>query len=162
MFRALVTHHLWLCASFSAALAAACHSPPDDSPAQAVQQRLVGTWLREYEEQGVKVRRVLVLEPGGRFTETARVTEPNASPAQHVHAGEWLFDGTNLKRRYTSVDGRPPAAPTMPYATFELKFPSRNEFVGIDRVRGRELQYRRVADGTTPRDVGLAQPLRPN
>jgi hypothetical protein len=38
----------------------------------------------------------------------------------------------------------------MPYATFELKFPSRNEFVGIDRVRRREVQYRRVADGTTP------------
>jgi len=55
-----------------------------------------------------------------------------------------------FKRRYTSVDGKLPAAPTMPYATFELKFPSRNEFVGIDRVRGRKVTYERVADGTQP------------
>jgi hypothetical protein len=106
--------------------------------------------LREYEEEGVKVRRVLVLESGGRFLEMSRITELNASAAQHSHAGDWLFDGTNLKRRYTSVDGRQPAAPTMPYVTFELKFPSRNEFVGIDRVRRREVQYRRVAEGTAP------------
>ena len=149
MLGSLVTR-LWLCSVFGAALTSACHSPPDDSSAQATRQRLVGTWLREYEEEGVKVRRVLVLESGGRFIEMSRITELNTSAAQHSHTGDWLFDGTNLKRRYTSVDGRQPAAPAMPYATFELKFPSRNEFVGIDRVRRREVQYRRVADGTTP------------
>jgi hypothetical protein len=149
MLRSLVSRRLWLCAAVGAALTA-CHNPPDDSSAQAVEQRLVGTWLREYEEEGVKVRRVLVLESGGRFIEMSRITELDASATEHSHTGDWLFDGTNLKRRYTSVDGRQPAAPVMPYATFELKFPSRNEFVGIDRVRRREVQYRRVADGTTP------------
>ena len=110
----------------------------------------MGTWLREYEEEGVKVRRVLVLESGGRFTEMSRLTELDSAAAEHSHTGDWLFDGTNLKRRYTRMDGRQPAAPVVPYATFELRFPSRNEFVGIDRVRQREVRYHRVADGTKP------------
>jgi hypothetical protein len=150
MLRSLVTRRLWLSAVLGSVLAGACDSPPDDSSPQAVEDRLVGTWLREYEEDGLKVRRVLVLEPGGRFTEASRITELEASGAEHSHAGDWLFDGTNLKRRYTSVDGRQPAAPGMPFATFELRFPSRNEFVGIDRVRRREVHYRRVAQGTQP------------
>lgn len=150
MLRSLVTRRLWLSAILGAAMAAACQSPPDDSPAQAVEEQLVGTWLREYEEDGFRVRRVLVLEPRGRFTEMSRITELSVTDAQHSHAGEWLYDGTNLKRRYTSVDGKHPAAPAMPYLTFEFKFPSRNEFVGIDRVRRREVQYHRVADGTRP------------
>ncbi len=149
MLRSLVTRRQWLSAVLGGALAG-CGGPPDDSPAQAVQQRLVGTWLREYEEDGVKIRRVLVLEPGGRFTERSRGAEAAAAEIQHNHTGDWLFDGTNLKRRYTSVDGRPPAAPAVPFATFELKFLSRNEFVGVDRVRGREVRYRRVAEGTLP------------
>lgn len=149
MLRSLVTRRRWL-AACCVVLATACDGRPDDSSAEAARQRLVGTWLREYEEDGFKVRRVLVLEPGGRFTETSRIAELNASQAQHSHAGDWLFDGTNLKRRYTSVDGRQPAAPSMPYATFELEFRSRNDFVGIDRVRRREVHYRRVADGTLP------------
>jgi hypothetical protein len=141
---------LWVGTLVAAAFGSGCDSPPDDSAAQEVREKLVGTWLRDYEEDGIKVRRVLVLEPGGHFRESSRVTEPGTAQDSHLHAGEWLFDGTNLKRRYTSVDGKLPAAPAMPYATFELEFPSRNEFVGIDRVRGRKVTYARVADGTQP------------
>lgn len=151
MLRSLVTRSLSLAAVFAAALGCcACNSPPDDTSAEAVAQRLVGTWLREYEDDGFKVRRVLVLDSAGRFTEFSRITERNTSDAQHSHAGEWLFDGTNLKRRYTRVDGKQPAAPAMPYATFELKFSSGNEFVGIDRIHRLQVEYRRVADGTLP------------
>ena len=39
-------------------LLAACDSAPSDSPGDAVQQQLVGTWLREYQEQGTQVRRI--------------------------------------------------------------------------------------------------------
>lgn len=150
MLRSLVCRRLWLSTVLAAVLSAACESPPDDSPVHDVEQRLAGTWLREYEEDGFKVRRVLVLEPGGRFTESSRIVAPDTSGGEYSHAGEWLFDGTNLKRRYTRVDGRQPAAATMPYATFELKFPSRNEFIGIDRVHRREVRYQRVPDGTLP------------
>ncbi|MDB5872032.1 MAG: hypothetical protein JWQ07_1474 [Ramlibacter sp.] len=132
------------------ALVAGCDAPPETADLQEVRDRLVGTWLREYAEDGFNVRRVLVLEADGHFREMSRITELGASQADHSHAGEWLFDGTNLKRRYTSVDGKLPAAPAMPYATFELKFRSHNEFTGIDNVRKREVEYRRVADGTLP------------
>ena len=132
---------VWLCA---------CTQPPDDSPDRLVEQRLVGTWLREYQEDATRVRRVLVLEQDGSFREMAAVL-PGAGPAiQHSHAGEWLFDGTNLKRRYTRLDGQAPAAPIVPFATFELKFQSPDEFLGIDNVHRRQVQYRRVTDGTLP------------
>ncbi len=127
-----------------------------------VQQRLVGSWLRDDEKDGAHVRRVLVLQPGGRFAETSKATraveaneanEPTSGVAvlaQHAHSGDWLFDGTNLKRRYTLIDGRQPSAPTFPYAAFELRFESRNVFIGTDNIRKRQVRYQRVADGTLP------------
>ena len=129
---------------------AACNGPPDDSRAADVQLQLMGTWLRDYEENGIRVRRVLVLAEDGRFSEMAKATQHDAIVARHDHAGEWHFDGTNLKRRYTSIDGNQPAAPKFPYAAIELRFESRNEFIGTDNVRRRQVRYQRVADGTLP------------
>lgn len=138
---------LWL--AFAAAWgAAACDNAPVDSPAQETQQRLVGTWLREFMEDGVRVRRVLVLETDGHFGESVRITDATGAVTEHRHAGTWLYDGTNLKRRYTRMDGEQPSAPLVPYATFEIRFSSKAEFVGIDHVRRREVRYQRVADGT--------------
>lgn len=131
-------------------LACGCDTGPDDSAAEQVQERLVGTWLREYQDRGTVVRRVLVLEPGGAFRELSSATDAGAPVAEHAHEGEWLFDGTNLKRRYRRVDGQQPSAPMVPFATFELQFPSRNEFVGVDNVHKREVRYHRVAAGTLP------------
>lgn len=131
-------------------LLVACDRPPNDSPDEAVRQRLVGSWLRDYVHDGTRVRRLLVLASDGHFRETARVVDVSGAVTQHAHAGEWTYDGTNLKRRYTSFDGKQPAAPTLPYATFELRFESSREFVGTDNVRKREVRYRRVAEGTMP------------
>ena len=149
MPRSSASRRRWISALLAAALGA-CDAPQGELSRQDIEQQLVGTWLREYTEDGVKVRRVPVLEPGGRFREMVRAGGVGGSLAEHSHAGEWLFDGTNLKRRYTSMDGEQPAAPTVPFATFELKFPGRNEFIGIDRVHKREVAYRRVPDGTLP------------
>lgn len=126
----------------------ACNDPPADLPAEAVQQQLVGSWLREYTQEGARVRRLLVLGEDGLFTETARVVDAAGVVTDHSHAGQWTFDGTNLKRRYTSFDGKQPSAPTLPYVTYQLKFESRYEFVGTDNVRKREVRYSRVAQGT--------------
>jgi hypothetical protein len=130
-----------------------------------VQQRLLGSWLRDDVEDGAHVRRVLVLQPGGRFAETSKAiqvaqatqvtqvteaTQGDTVLAQHAHSGDWLFDGTNLKRRYTLIDGRQPSAPTFPYAAFEIRFESRNVFIGTDNIRKRQVRYQRVADGTLP------------
>ena len=141
----------WCLSMVLCALLAACDDPPAESAAELVQQRLAGTWLREYEEQGTRVRRILVLEPGGHFRENSTLVAPGAAARQDASGeGEWSFDGTNLKRRYTYINGRPASHPFMPYATFELSFPSRLEFIGVDHVRQREVHYRRVADGTKP------------
>ena len=150
MARPRISWRLVACALLAGALATACDVPPEDSAVQDVRARLVGTWLRAYEDGGVKVRRVLVLEPDGHFREAVSVAGAASPEPGHQHGGEWLFDGTNLKRRYTSIDGKQPAAPVVPFATFELQFSSRNEFTGLDRVRGRKVQYLRVPDGTQP------------
>ena len=131
-------------------LLAACIRPPDDSPATEGQRQLTGTWLREYREGEVRVRRVLVLDPGGRFTEAVVATEPAGTLLSKRHSGEWHFDGTNLKRRYTLIDGRQPSAPAFPYAAFQIQFESRNVFVGTDNVRRRQVRYERVSEGTQP------------
>ena len=131
-------------------LLAACNNAPTDSPDEVVQQQLPGTWLREFEEDGIRVRRILVLEPDGKFREMVRITDAGGAVTEHTHAGDWLYDGTNLKRKYTSMDGKQPSAPTMPFAPFELRFQSRNEFIGIDNVRRREVRYRRVQPETLP------------
>lgn len=134
----------------AAVLACGCGQPPDDSPAKQTGERLVGTWLRDYEEQGFHIRRVLVLESDGHFREAVNVIESGGGVTQSAHAGDWLFDGTNLKRHYTRMNGRQPSAPTVPFATFELRFESPNEFVGIDNVHHHEVRYRRVEEGSLP------------
>jgi len=140
-----------LCAGLMLAGAlAACNGPPDDSRAEDVQLQLMGTWLRDYEENGIRVRRVLVLAQDGHFSEMSTATQQDVIVARHDHAGEWHFDGTNLKRRYTRIDGNQPSAPMFPYAAIELRFESRNEFIGTDNVRQRQVRYQRVADGTLP------------
>ncbi len=125
----------------------ACNPASGDSSDDEVQRRLVGSWLREYDQEGARVRRMLVLGADGHFTETARVVDTAGGVSEHIHVGEWLFDGVNLKRKYTSVDARPPSRLTLPYATFALRFESNREFVGVDNLRKREVRYLRVEDG---------------
>jgi hypothetical protein len=48
------------------------------------------------------------------------------------------------------INGKPTAAPIVPFATFEIRFPSRTEFIGIDRLRRRGVLYARVPEGTEP------------
>ena len=54
----------------------------------------------------------------------------------------------SLKRKYASMDGRPASRLNLPFAAFELKFESRNEFVGIDNVHKNQVRYRRVQPET--------------
>jgi hypothetical protein len=134
----------------TAPLLAACDSTPAESSTDAVQQRLVGHWLREYEQEGSTIRRLLVLQSDGHFVETAKAVDGSGVTSQHIHEGGWLFDGTNLKRKYTVMDGKHPSAPTVPFATFEIRFESNREFVGTDHVHRREVRYQRVQEGTVP------------
>ncbi len=131
-------------------LLTSCDSPPGESSTEVTQQRLAGSWMREYEQEGSTIRRLLVLKTDGHFQETARVVDAAGAATQHIHEGDWLFDGTNLKRKYTLMDGIKPSAPTVPFATFEVRFESNREFVGIDNLRKREVRYQRVGEGSLP------------
>lgn len=150
MPKAWSAHFLALVAALAAGLPCGCDSGAVASLEEPVQDRLVGTWLREYQDRAATVRRVLVLEPRGAFREMSIVTDAGGPVAEHTHEGEWLFDGTNLKRRYLRVDGHLPSAPMVPFATLEIRFSSRNEFIGVDNVHKREVRYQRVAEGTVP------------
>jgi hypothetical protein len=129
---------------------AACQPSGADAAKEATEQRLVGTWLREYVQDGTPVRRVLVLGSDGRFQERYRVIGLGDADIGQAHAGDWLFDGTNLKRHYTVVDGKQATRANVLFATLEVRFPSRNEFIGVDHVRKREVRYQRVEEGTQP------------
>ena len=119
------------------------------SPAAIDRQDLLrGTWLREYSEDGVRVRRVLELAPGGAFREHVRIAEAGGRVTRMEHQGTWLYDGTNLKRKYTLMNGEPPSRLNVPFATFQIAFESSNEFTGVDHIHAHKVHYRRVADGT--------------
>ncbi|HEY8360253.1 MAG TPA: hypothetical protein VIL30_22595 [Ramlibacter sp.] len=133
-----------------AAVLATCGTTPPEAPPDATRDRLPGTWLREYEADGVKARRVLKLDADGAFFEKVRATDAAGRSNEQVHEGTWLYDGTNLKRRYTSMNGKPPSRLNLPIATFEVSFPSRDEFLGVDHIHGNRVHYRRVAAGTQP------------
>ena len=132
-----------------ALLGAGCEPTPDAGVSK-IRERLVGTWLRDYDENGTHVRRILILAPDGHFHEMSRTLGPQEAGTGHEHEGEWVYDGTNLKRRYTRIDGKPPGAPTVPFAAFQIEFTGSHDFTGTDNLRHRELRYHRVPDGTMP------------
>ena len=143
LWRTLAT---WLMAFH---LLAGCQPSASDSPdQQAVQSQLEGSWLREYASDGVRAKRLLVLDADGSFRELVRITDAAGAVIEQLHAGTWLYDGTNLKRKYTSMNGKPPSRLNLPFATFQLRFESKNEFVGTDHVHRNEVRYRRVQADT--------------
>ena len=116
----------------------------------ATRQRLVGTWLREADQDGIRIRRVVSLAADKSFRELAKITSPDGSVVTESHSGDWFFDGTNFKRKYTHLDGKPLSSSRMTFATFRLEPSTADEIVGVDDVRGLRVTYRRVPPGTTP------------
>jgi hypothetical protein len=121
--------------------------PPPADPVD-VADRLPGTWLREQVDQGVRSRRLLHLDARGGFREQVRIVSATGAVSEHEHAGTWLYDGTNLKRKYTLMNGRAPSRLNLPFATFELRFETRNEFVGRDHIHRNTVRYQRVPPET--------------
>lgn len=147
--------------AWSALLLAGLDRPADDAPRASPAPRpvaavdpsevaalLPGTWLREQPDGPVRSRRLLRLEPGGTFREQVRLVTATGDVSVHTHAGTWLHDGTNLKRKYTVMNGRPPSRLNLPFATFEIRFESRDVFVGVDHVHRNTVRYVRVGEAT--------------
>jgi hypothetical protein len=148
--REFTSRRAWGGAVLLTLLLGACDSSPVDSPADSINQLLQGRWLREYKQDDARVQRVLTLQPGGGFVEAATVFHADGTVTEHAHAGQWRYDGMNLKRKYSSFDGEKPSAPTLPYITHQIRFESRHEFVGTDNVRQREVRYHRLREGVAP------------
>jgi hypothetical protein len=109
---------------------------------------LPGTWLRESQAEGITARHLLTLDPDHRFREAVRIVDAAGQATDYAHEGTWLYDGTNLKRKYTRMNGRPPSRLNLPFATFQITFDSPREFRGVDHIRGNRIEYRRVAADT--------------
>ena len=141
-------------------LLATCAASGDDAPAASAvtvseakadaADLLPGTWQREYAVRDLQVRRTLTLRADGVFREAVRMTDAAGGVTDYAHEGTWLFDGRNLKRKYSSVNGEPPSRRNLPFATFEIAFASRNEFTGVDHIHHNRVVYRRVAPDSRP------------
>lgn len=128
-----------------ALLLAGCDgAPPDAGSPEELAQRLHGSWAREQADKGMRSRRILTLRPDGAFRETVRVTDEAGAVTEFRHEGSWFYDGTNLKRKYTLMNGQPPSRLNVPFVTFEIRFESRNDFTGIDHIHHNKVHYRRV------------------
>ena len=138
---------LWTC---DLSLRASAVGAMQEAAAEETEDLLQGTWLREYTVLNTRARRVLVLEADGQFRESVRAVDDRGGVLEQVHEGTWLYDGTNLKRKYTSMNGKPPSRLNVPFATFQIRFDSTNEFHGVDHIRGHRILYRRVSAGTLP------------
>jgi hypothetical protein len=120
------------------------HEALPDQPSQDTAALLQGTWQREYTSEGVHVRRILSLQSRGAFREEVEIVDASGKLTRQAHEGTWLYDGTNLKRKYTSMNGEPPSRLRVPFATFQISFESANEFTGVDHVHGHRIRYRRL------------------
>ena len=116
---------------------------------EEARQKLVGTWLREFDAEGVHGRRLLVLGEDGKFSEVLVAQFGDGHIGRSERSGEWFFDGTNLKRRYTHEDGRQ-LTNNFAFVTFEITVLTPRDFEGKNHVQGEQISYRRVAPGTTP------------
>jgi hypothetical protein len=121
---------------------------PEGLKATETAEKLVGTWLREIEGPDAKARRILVLHADGTFSETLVAVFLDGHKVKEERSGDWIFDGRNLKRRYTHHDGRPIG--NYVFVTFELTSFSGREFEGKNHLQREEIRYRRVAEGTAP------------
>jgi hypothetical protein len=145
-----------------AALLCGCEGPAPDGPVAAsapaapaenpedTEQKLVGTWLREFKENGIASRRILVLQADRVFRESVRIVDAAGAVTEQSHEGTWIYDGTNLKRKYTLMNGKSPSRLNLPFATFAIRFETRNEFVGVDHIHGNRIRYQRVNPETRP------------
>ena len=119
-------------------------------PTTDIRERLVGTWLSELDEDGGRIRSVVTLNQEGKFREVEKIFEPNGQTKLATHTGEWFFDGTNFKRKYTSSNGQSLSNSQFAYVTYAVKSSTNSEFVGADNVRQKEVRFVRADAETQP------------
>jgi hypothetical protein len=104
-------------------------------------EHLPGTWVRVDGGDASVIKKNLILNQNGDFSESTLIALSNGQTQAHRHTGKWLFDGVNLKRKYDLMDGRAPSRMNLPFVTFEIHFLSKNEFEGIDHIHNNHIHY---------------------
>jgi hypothetical protein len=110
-----------------------------------VQQRLIGRWLEEFSNEGIHIKNIVTLDQAGNFTELGKSFELSGATKEEKRAGEWSFDGVNLKRKYTSLNGRLLINAQFGYVTHAVKSLKQNEFIGVDNIKAQEIRFSRVS-----------------
>ena len=110
--------------------------------------KLVGSWQTIVEPESLNGRRLLTLQKDGKFTDRSERIAADGAVERQEYAGEWSYDGTNLKRRFLQENGRQFSGGKIRFATFQLKAVSVSEFTVNDSIKGRDVTFRRVLEGT--------------
>lgn len=134
---------------FASVIAVSCDSDVRRKE-EATKKRLIGNWLWELEQDGTRVRQVVVLSADRSFREYAKISRADGSSRAEENAGDWFFDGTYFKRKYTHLDGKPLSSSRMTFATLRLEPSSDDEIIGVDDVQKRTIKYRRVGGDIRP------------
>jgi hypothetical protein len=121
------------------------HSREDD-----IRQKLVGTWISEYSDEGGKSRTVTELSQDGGFREVEKTVNSSGEVKEATHAGDWSFDGMNFKRKYTSLEGRPLPNSQFGFATYAVTMSGSDKFVGVDNIRKLTIRFVRATSGARP------------
>ena len=116
----------------------------EDDRVRETKARLVGTWFAESEVQGTRVQRELTLAPDGAAKEITRTRTANGASASETREGEWFFDGVNVKRKYTFIDGKPLTNAYFIYETQTLQSVTDTELVGTSTVGAGTIRLVRV------------------
>ena len=99
---------------------------------EVTKKRLLGTWLWELEQDEARIRQVVVLSADRSFKEYGKISRADGSSRSEENVGEWFFDGTYFKRKYTHLDGKPLSSSRMTFATLRLEPSGDDEIVGVD------------------------------
>ncbi len=135
--------------AFTAALVVGCDSA-ETRRIEDTRMLLVGTWSHEVRRNGARIQRLVSLDGGGKFTDHIVLTGADGAVERKELAGEWSYDGTNLKRRYLQENGRQFSGGSMRYTTFPLVSVAGSELVVSDTLEGRQVSYRRVHADARP------------
>jgi len=115
-----------------------------------VQQKLIGTWVSEFDDRSNKSRVVTELVKDGSFRETETIFKSSGEVDISLHAGDWSFDGANFKRKYTSLEGRPLSNSQFGYVTYAVQEFGGDNFIGIDNIRTLTVRFSRVLVNAKP------------
>lgn len=125
------------------ALLVSCGKSNNPSDIDA-EKKFVGIWSSDVDYDGLKNNIITSLAPDGTFHEVEKIFNENKSVEEVRHAGDWSFDGVNLKRRYTRKNGKPLTNAQFGYITFAVREYQSGSFIGVNNIEQRSVKFTRI------------------